>query len=530
MEFDYLYQEHNSNRYPTVAKNGMVATSQPLAAQAGLEILKLGGNAIDAAVATAAALTVVEPTSNGIGGDAFAICWINNELIGMNSSGKSPVLLSPDKLKHVNSMPKFGWTPVTVPGVPKAWAELISKYGKLSLNEVLAPAIKLAEEGYAITPVLGKNWERSTRVFGNLKGSEFEEWTKTYTNNGTPPAIGEVFTLKNHAKTLRMIAESGSDSFYSGELADKIELSSIKHGGYLRKTDLEAHQVDWSKPVSINYKGYDIWELPPNGQGIIALEGLNIFKNLKQSNNETEFYHNQIESIKIAFRDGLKYITDPNDTSFDFSDILSEEYCLSQSKTISKTAQDFQVGARTSGTVYLATADKYGNMVSFIQSNYMGFGSGIVVEGTGISMQNRGADFSLNPNDANYLKPGKRSYHTIIPGFITKDSKPVGPFGVMGGYMQPQGHMQVICNMIDLKMNPQMALDAPRWQWIKNKSISFEPRFNASIIKKLSELGHDTVVATDTGSFGRGQIILKTEHGTLVGGTEARTDGHIAVY
>jgi len=531
MRFDYLYQPHHSNRYPTVAKNGMVATSQPIAADAGLEILKQGGNAVDAAVATAACLTVVEPTSNGIGGDAFAICWINNELIGMNSSGKSPELLTADKLQGKDKMPKFGWTPVTVPGAPKAWSELIKKYGKLSLKEVLAPAIRAASEGYAITPVLGHNWERSFKVFGNLEGNEFKEWKKTFSQNGHSPVTGSVMKLSSHAETLQDIANTDAESFYKGSLADKIEASSIKWGGFIRKSDLSKHTVEWVKPQSINYKGYDVWELPPNGQGIIALEALNIFKSFNLNEMSTqEVLHAQIESLKLAFRDGLTHITDPNFTDFDYKSLLTNDYCNQLMKQVGKTATDFQTEAKGSGTVYLATADKYGNMVSFIQSNYMGFGSGIVVEDTGIALQNRGADFSLDPNKSNYLEPGKRTYHTIIPGFITKDNSAVGPFGVMGGYMQPQGHMQVISNLIDKSMNPQMALDAPRWQWIKNKQVSFEPSFSYELIRNMERLGHVVTIASNSGSFGRGQIILRNSNGTLVGGTESRTDSHIAVY
>lgn len=529
MKYDTLYQPHASNRYPQVGKNGMVATSHPLAAEAGLEILKKGGNAVDAAVATAACLTVVEPTSNGLGSDAFAILSINDEIIGLNSSGRSPELLHKDAFEHDGKMPKFGWTPVTVPGAVKAWVELVKKYGKLSLTEVLAPAIKIALEGYAITPVLGKNWSRSANVFGKLEGSMYDEWRNTFLVGDKAPEIGEVIQLPNHAKTLQSIAETKGESFYHGEIAEKIETSSIKHGGFIRKSDLEKHEVEWVKPKSISYKGYDIWELPPNGQGIIALEALNIYKNFNTTDTITD-YHNQIESLKIAFKDGLQHITDPKDSSFDFDTLLTEDYGKKMASEITDIAKDHQSEARGSGTVYLATADKDGNMVSFIQSNYMGFGSGIVVEGTGIALQNRGADFSLNEKDANFLKPGKRSYHTIIPGFITKDNMAVGPFGVMGGYMQPQGHLQVVSNLIDKHLNPQMALDAPRWQWIKNKTISFEASFDTEIIRALQRKGHHCLIATETGSFGRGQIIIRTKHNTYVGGTESRTDGHISVY
>lgn len=526
MKFDYLYQQHHSNRYPVVGKNGMVATSQPLAAEAGLEILKKGGNAVDAAVATAACLTVVEPTSNGIGGDAFAIIWLKDELIGMNSSGKSPESISIDDFEE---MPKFGWKPITVPGVPKAWGELIKKYGNLTLSECLAPAVKLAEEGYAVTPVLGKNWARAAKVFSNLEGKEFEEWSKTFLIDGKAPEIGEVIKLPNHAKTLAEIGESNSDSFYYGALAKRIEMSSDLHNGYLKATDLAKHEVDWVKPISIDYNGYTVWELPPNGQGIVALAALNIFKHTEPL-TQVEYIHNQLESLKYAFTIGKYEITDPNFTDYDFNYLLSDKFGKEMSSKIGTDAYNPKDEPYGSGTVYLATADKEGNMVSYIQSNYMGFGSGVVVEDTGISLQNRGADFKMDKDHPNRLEPGKRTYHTIIPGFITKNNEPVGPFGVMGGYMQPQGHMQVVCNLIDHNMNPQMALDAPRWQWIKDKEILLESSFEANISEKLNRMGHITRLTAETGSFGRGQIIIKNKFGTYVGGTESRTDGHIAVY
>ncbi|XMB67100.1 gamma-glutamyltransferase [Mycoplasmatota bacterium zrk1] len=533
MEHDYLYQRYKSNRYSVTAKNGMVATSQPLAAQAGLDILKKGGNAIDAAVATAAALTVVEPTSNGIGSDAFALVWINNKLHGLNASGVTPKSISIEEVKKNNeTMPKFGWTPVTVPGTPKAWARLVERFGNLSLYECLEPAINLASDGYSITPVLGKYWKGAFKKYSKVfKGEEFNEWFNTFTIKGKAPEIGDIITLKNHGSTLESIGKTNSDSFYKGNLADKIEKDSKKHGGFIRKSDLESFDVEWVDPISVEYRGFNVWEIPPNGQGIVALMGLNILKNFGITHNDYLTYHRQIESMKLAFADGLHYITDPKLMKFNAKELLSEGYAKKRSELITESAITPEVGKPNgSGTVYLATADKWGNMVSYIQSNYMGFGSGIVVEGTGIALQNRGADFSLDFNHYNKLMPNKRTYHTIIPGFITKGDKPIGPFGVMGGYMQPQGHLQVVCNMIDFNLNPQMALDAPRWQWMKDKSILVEPNFDLSIVDKLRRMGHDVKIAPDTGSFGRGQIIIKLENGAYVGGTESRTDGHIAIY
>jgi gamma-glutamyltranspeptidase/glutathione hydrolase len=517
------------------AKRGMVATGHPLAAQAGLSVLALGGNAIDAAVATAAALTVVEPTANGIGGDAFCLVWVKGKLHGLNASGPSPGGISMQAVKQAgcNEMPTFGWTPVTVPGAPAAWAELVEKFGKLPLAKVLAPAIKLAEEGHPVAQGVSRGWQLTVRKFTeSLKGDEYKGWFDTFAPTGKGPNPGDVVRLSGHAETLKQIAESNARAFYEGKLAEKIDAESRKQGGYLRLDDLARFQPEWVNPIKVSYRGYDIWEIPPNGQGIVALMALNILSGFEFNTRETwETYHRQIEAIKLAFADGKQHVTDPRKMNASVADMLSPEFAAERRKLISDAALEPKPGRLpSSGTVYLSTADGEGNMVSFIQSNYMGFGSGIVVPGTGISLQNRGHTFSLDPHHANALMPGKRTYHTIIPGFMTRGAEAVGPFGVMGGFMQPQGHVQVVMNMIDFHMNPQAALDAPRWQWMDGKSITLERDVPAHVADKLSQMGHRVQIANDGGGFGRGQIIVRLADGTLAGGTESRTDGHIAAW
>lgn len=530
-----LEYPYASRRNAVYAKNGMVATSQPLAAQAGLDILKKGGNAIDAAIATAACLTVVEPTSNGIGGDAFALVWTKGELHGLNASGPSPMSISIEAVKEKGheQIPRFGWIPVTVPGAPAAWAELSKRFGKLPLSEVLKPAIEYAEHGYPLSPILGKYWKGAYNAYKeNLKGEEFDNWFKTFAPDGRPPEIGEVWKSPDHARTLRSIAETNAESFYRGELADEIDQFSKQYGGFLSKEDLAAYAPEWVTPVKVNYRGYDVWEIPPNGQGMIALMALNVLKGFDFPAKDTvDTYHKQIEAIKLAFADGQKFITDSRKMSVKVEALLSEAYANERRKLITETAIKPEAGdPPKGGTVYLATADSEGNMVSFIQSNYMGFGSGLVVPGTGIALQNRGHNFSMDPAHENCLEPGKKTYHTIIPGFLTKNDKAVGPFGVMGGFMQPQGHVQVIMNTIDFHLNPQAALDAPRWQWMEGKVVEVERQLPEHIAQALARKGHQIKVALDGGGFGRGQIIWRDENGVLSGGTEPRTDGCVAAW
>jgi gamma-glutamyltranspeptidase / glutathione hydrolase len=532
----YLTYPYSSQRMAAFSRNGMVATSQPLAAQAGLDILKKGGNAIDAAIATAACLTVVEPTSNGIGGDAFALVWVKDKLFGLNGSGPAPMNISIEKLKKLGheKMPVHGWIPVTVPGVPSAWATLSERFGRLPLTEVLKPAIEYAQNGYPLSPILGKYWKRAFDIYKQrFKGPEYEEWFRVFAPNGKAPEVGDMWSSRDHAQTLAEIAETKGESFYRGNLAEKIAEASASFGGFLTKEDLKNYKAEWVDPISVHYKGHDIWEIPPNGQGLVALMALNILKNDSFRHREdAEAVHLQLEAMKQAFTDGKEYITDPKNMKTRVEDLLSDQYGRECREQITDEARLPVPGTLPKGgTVYLATADGEGNMVSFIQSNYMGFGSGIVVPGTGIGLQNRGHDFSLDPTHENSLQPGKKTFHTIIPGFMTKGNQAVGPFGVMGGYMQPQGHVQVAMNMIDFGLNPQAALDAPRWQWIEGNKIEVEHNFPNHLVKQLVEKGHQISVAHDSGGFGRGQVIVRNpDTGVLAGGTEQRTDGSIASY
>lgn len=536
LTFDSNYNPYASKRSTIYAKNGVVATSQPLASQAGLDILKKGGNAVDAAIATAACLTVVEPTSNGIGGDAFALVWIKDKLHGLNASGPAPASLSIDALKKrgLSEIPVHGLIPVTVPGAPSAWGELSRRFGKLPFSELLQPAIDYAENGYPLSPVLAEFWEKGAAAFEKkLKGKEFEEWFRVFMPGGKAPQAGEMWKSPGHARTLKQLAEEGDRSFYEGSIAEEIADFSAAHNGFLSKEDLASFRAEWVDPIHVSYKGYDVWEIPPNGQGLVALQALKMIEShsLKERDNE-ETLHKQIEALKLAFADGLQYITDDSKMKQSTAALLSEEYIKMRTSLIGEKAVDPQAGTPPKGgTVYLAAADNEGNMVSFIQSNYMGFGSGTVVPDTGISLQNRGHNFSMDPDHDNALEGGKKTFHTIIPGFLTKGKEAVGPFGVMGGFMQPQGHMQVVMNTIDFGMNPQAALDAPRWQWLNGKKVSIEHAFPSSTIQQLAARGHQMETAHHSGSFGRGQIIWKDkDSGVYAAGTESRTDGSISAW
>lgn len=531
VKFNSLNNRYPSQRMTAFAKKGMVATSQPLAAEAGLDVIKKGGNAIDAAIAAAACLTVVEPTSNGIGGDAFAIVWHKNKMYGLNSSGPAPKSLTIEKLKDkgYKNMPAHGFIPVTVPGVPYAWRELSKRFGNLSLKTVFNPAIEYAIEGYPVSPMVSKNWrEVLSKYKKELKGEEYEELFKTFTVEGEAPRPGSLWNNKAMAKTLKELGESECLSFYEGDIAEKIDKFSRKHNGYLRKEDLLEFKAEWVNPININYRGYDIWELPPNTHGIVVLMALNILNRFKLEYGELSSQHIIMEAMKLAYEDGLKYIPDCDRMNAPISSLLSEKYADERAKLIGNRAIKPNHGApNLGGTVYLSTADSEGNMVSYIQSNFMDFGSGLVVPGTGINLHNRGSCFSLDRSASNCLEAGKRCYHTIIPGFITKEDRALGPFGVMGKYMQPQGHVQVVTNLIDFNHNPQEAIDRPRWQWIENKKILVEPSFPKDMVEKLLNLGHDIEYSEDIGSFGRGQIIL-TEDGILMGATEPRADGQVS--
>ena len=536
LNFSAHQYPYASQRQSVYARNGMVCTTQPLASEAGISMLRRGGNAIDAAIATAAALTVVEPTGCAIGGDAFALVWIKDTLYGLDASGHAPQSLSADAVKSAGfeRMPIHGWLPVTVPGCPAAWAELSRRFGKLPFAELLQPAIDLAREGFPVSPVVAHQWRVAFNEYqaSRAQHSELAAWFDTFAPNGQPPAAGELFRNPAQAETLSALAQTQCESFYRGELAQRIAAHAAATGGKLAASDLADYRPRWVEPIKANYRGYDVWEIPPSGQGLIALMTLKILEGFEFDHRDSySTWHRQIEAMKLAYADGLHYITDPEHMRVAAADLLAECYCAERRGLIGERAREPLHGdPQSSGTVYIATADGEGNMVSFIQSAYHGFGSGVTVPGTGIGMQNRGYEFSLDPAHANYLLPGKKTFHTIIPGFLSKDGVPVGPFGVMGGYMQPQGHVQMVMNLVDFGLNPQAALDAPRWQWLGGQKVGIEQDASRDVAFALARAGHQVEVTCDLTDYGRGQIIVRDpQTGVLCGGTEPRADSHIAV-
>ena len=533
-EFDTTHYPYVSRRTAVFANRGMVATSQPLAAQAGLSVLQAGGNAIDAAIATAAALTVVEPTANGIGGDAFALVWHGGKLHGLNASGPAPASLTLKIMTDAGhtSMPKYGPLPVTVPGAPAAWAALAQRFGRLPLTTSMARAVELARDGFPVSPMVAFAWQQATRLFREeLKAPYFQPWFDTFAPERAPHP-GEVWRSAGHAATLESIAQTNAASFYTGALAEKIALCVQAAGGHLHVDDMARFAVDWCQPISAHYRGYDVWEIPPNGHGLVTLIALNILQGFDFQERDTLLtHHRQIEAIKLAFADGLAHIAEPSAMRIPVADLLSQAYADERRSLIGKRAILPMPGAPPrGGTVYLSTADSEGNMVSLIQSNYMGFGSGLVVPGTGIALHNRGNNFSLGAAHPNCLAPGKRPYHTIIPGFLTRNGQAVGPFGVMGGFMQPQGHVQMVMNTVDFGLNPQAALDAPRWEWDSGLRVNIEHSTPEHLFRGLAALGHDVAWSANRLAFGRGQIIWRNADGVLCGGTEPRTDGAIAAW
>ena len=540
MNFTFDAQEYKyaSRRRVVHAKRGMVCTSQPLASQAGLTILQQGGNAIDAAIATAICQTIVEPTNNGLGSDCFALVWTGGKLHGLNGSGYAPQRLTPEAVAAsgaTEKMPMRGWEAVTVPGAPSAWAELHKRFGRLPFAKLFEPAIYYAEQGYPVSPIVARVWQEGIDALTPYKNNPaIAPWFATFDvhGNGVAPQTGELVTLPDHAKTLRILADSYCESYYRGELAQKLVEFSDKTGGYLSLEDLAEYRAEWVEPVHINYHGYDVWEMPPNGHGITALMALNILKDMEIGAKDTgDTFHKQIEAMKLAFADGMHYIADPRYMQTRVEELLSDAYAAQRRALIGETALEPTHGKPfCGGTVYLCTADGEGNMVSFIQSNYKDFGSGIVLPGYGINLNDRGAGFSLNPELDDYLAPRKKPYHTIIPGFLTHEGEAVGPFGVMGAYMQPQGHVQVIMNTVDWLLNPQSALDAPRWQWIAGKEIWLESSVAPEIVEDLRRRGHKVRVLEDDTTFGRGEIIWRDSNGVLAGATEPRADGVVAAW
>jgi len=518
-QFPYL-----SQRMPILARN-CVATSQPLAAQAGLRMLMKGGNAVDAVLATAIALTVLEPTSNGIGSDAFAILWDGKKLQGLNASGRSPAAWTPDRFKGLPAMPQRGWDSVTVPGAVAAWVELSRKYGKLPFADLFEPAIKYAADGYMVTPTISRLWQKQAPELATQPG-----YAQAFMPNGRAPLPGELFAFPDQARTLQRIAETKGEAFYKGDLAEKIVAHAKKHGGAMTLDDLAAHKVDWVEPIGQNYRGYTLHEIPPNGQGIGALISLGILENIDMAGlpvDSADSLHVQLEAMKLAFADIYEYVSDPATMRVTPAQMLDRAYLAGRAKLIDmKKAQDPKFGTPpTGGTVYLTAADESGMMVSYIQSNYAGFGSGVVVDGTGISLQNRGYGFVLKPGHANEVGPRKRPFQTIIPAFVTKDGKPVMSYGVMGGSMQAQGHSQVMVRFADYGQNPQAAADAPRWRIDTGLSLAIEQGVSPDVIAELQRRGH-IVTQADRWStdFGRAQLIYKMEDGYLAA-SERRTDG-----
>lgn len=535
MPGDLLFHPYPSRRTTVCAARGMVATSQPLAAQAGLHILRQGGNAVDAAIATAACLTVVEPTCNGIGGDAFAQVWMDGKLHCLNASGPAPSRLHVNEVRKCGhaTMPHDGVLPITVPGVPAAWAALHERFGSLSFERVLQPAIDYARDGFPVSPTVAELWQAAHAHYAASADPALRHWFEAFTPAGRAPLPGELWRFPGQARTLEALAESRSVAFYKGSLAERIDAHMREVGGYLRGEDLADYAPQWVEPLCIEYAGHEVWEIPPNGHGLVALMALNILRHFAPGERDApETMHKLIEAVKLAFADGLAHIADPGAMRITAEQLLSEDYGAEQAARIGATALEPTPGKpHAGGTVYLATADGQGGMVSYIQSNYTGFGSGVVVPGTGIALHNRGACFSLDEEHPNCVAPGKRPYHTIIPGFLTRAGVPVGPFGMMGGFIQPQGHVMLVHRLLDNGLNPQAALDAPRFRWARGRVVEVEAGFPAAVAEALRRRGHDIRYgAVGDKDFGRGQIILRLPDGGFAGGTEGRADGQVAAW
>ena len=514
---------------PVLAEN-IVSTSQPLACQAGLSMLRKGGNAIDAAVATAITLTVVEPVNNGIGSDAFAIVFDGKKLNGLNASGKSPAAWTVDHFSKYKTMPLLGWDSVTIPGAVSAWVALSKKYGQLKFKELFEPAIYYAENGFLVSPITAKVWKQLAIMY---KKNRFPEFHETFLPNGKALKPGELFINPYQAATLKNIAETEGESFYYGNLAKKIVDHATNTGGVISFEDLENHEATWENTITMEYKGLTLHELPPNGQGLAALIMLGILKNFDLSQFEPDSpqsIHLQIEAMKLAFSDAYRYISDKNYLEFDPSLALNSNYLKKRADLIDPNkAQKFQYGKpQTGDTVYLTTADANGMMVSYIQSNYLGFGSGIVIPNTGISLQNRGNGFNLSEGHPNQVGPNKCPYHTIIPAFVTQKEVPVMSFGVMGGSMQPQGHAQMMIRIFEYQQNPQTAIDAPRWRIMQGQQVNLEPGFNRETKMQLEGLGHQ-VYNGHYFEFGGAQIIYKLDDGYLAA-SDPRKDGQAVGY
>ena len=532
-----------ASRSEVIATNGMAATSHPLATQTAISILKNGGNAIDAAIAANAVLGLVEPTGCGIGGDLFAIIWSADEkkLFGLNSSGPAPKNISINKLKQkgLEKIPPYGPLPVTVPGAVAGWVSIHKKFGLLEFNKLFNDAINYAENGFPVTELVSYYLERSSEIF-----AAYPNFKDVWMPNGKTPKKGEIFINKNLAEKYKEIANTYGKSFYSGKIAENIVNTVNAQGGFFSMSDLNSFEPEWINPVSTNYRGYDVWELPPNGQGIAALQILNILERFDIESmgfGTSDYIHLFTEAKKVVYEDRAKYYADTNFSNIPVEKLISKEYANERSKLINlkKSSKSFNPGNLEIGdTIYLTVADSFGNMVSLIQSNYRGMGSGVVPDNTGFMLQDRGEMFSLDPNHMNSLMPGKRPFHTIIPAFVTKNDKPFISFGLMGGAMQPQGHAQIIVNLVDFKMNLQEAGDAPRIRHVGSSQptgekmldggyLSLEKSFDKNEISKLKKMGHK--FQYDLGGFGGYQAIM-IKDGVYYGASESRKDGHASGY
>jgi gamma-glutamyltranspeptidase/glutathione hydrolase len=518
-----------SQREPVTARS-IVATSVPIAATAGLEMLRRGGTAADAAVATAACMTIVEPTTNGLGGDAFALMWDGTKVHGFNGSGKSPKRLERSAYDGMKRMPRLGWGSVTVPGAVRLWVDLWRAHGRLTFAELFEPAIDYARNGFLVAPQTANLWGRAARAY-----SERDDWNATFLFDGKPPTPGQLVQLPHHAHTLEAIATSEGEAFYSGDIAMAIERASEAEGGAMRADDLAAHEGLTVEPISVDYRGTTLHEIPPNGQGIAALIALGILKHFDLpalDPDSPDALHLQIEAVKLGFADAHLHVADPDHLTTTPEELLKPKRLERLAARIDPTAaQDYSAGIpKPGGTILLCAADDEGRCISLIQSNYTGFGSGVVIPDWGIAMQNRGACFHLEKGHPNEVGPSKRPYHTIIPALATPTTaggSGLMAFGVMGGFMQPQGHVQVLSRVTDAGQNPQAALDAPRFQWSSGKTVMIEPGFDQGVYRDLKEKGHRLKEAqTKSITFGRGQAIHQLNNGEgWLGASDLRADG-----
>ena len=520
LNWDFPYP---SRRMPVFARN-VVATSQPLAAQAGLRMLIRGGNAVDAALAAAITLTVVEPTSNGVGSDAFAMVWDGKELHGLNGSGRSPQAWSPDRFAGLTRMPELGWDAVTVPGAVDMWSTLSRSFGRLPFPDLFEPAIRYASQGFVVAPVTAAKWLQTSDLY-----HDFPDFAAAFLPGGRAPHPGELFRPQGLAETLKMIAETHGESLYRGELASRIVSCSRKTGGCFSEKDLAEHHTEWVKPLSQTWNGVTLYELPPNGQGLTVLIALGILKRIAIEQypvDSPDSLHLQIEAMKWAFDAAWRQIADPAWMTVPPSALLNDDFlkecadAIRMDRALSPSATIPQDG----GTVYLTAADEQGMMVSCIQSNYKGFGSGIVIPGAGISLQNRGAGFALEEGRPNRVAGGKRPYHTIIPGFVMKDGAPLMSFGVMGAHMQAQGHLQMMVRIFAGHENPQAAADAPRWYVNGDSRLSLEPGFGPDVREELKKRGHILTGEAPNSVFGGAQIIYRMPDGYCAA-SDPRKDG-----